>query len=269
LISSSIPTCLQTIHRGLQDSLKSLSPFINSSLTTVTASLKPWVHQNVTSPVYALAYDAGVLGEVDLSLAMAIRPIIQSSEDRKLFTLLPVAYAASFMSSYWTNNGNFMPAFEAFKGNQHTLALTISKFFLCFVESISGVAEGRPASLPRRKKTLADGNSSYGIALREAADTFLELSSNVILSMRISEQEYADRQIRPISNILELFIRHFPLLDRHALEKYFPYAHIHSSQMDIAMGKIRASDSLARGMSNALTQGANAAAAAVAPDGTA
>lgn len=218
----------------------------------MSAALKPWIHQNITSPVFSLAYDAGVLGDVDLSLALALRPIVQSTEDRKLFTLLPVAYAASFMSSYWTSNGHFLPAFEAFKGNQHTLALTISKFFLCFIETISGAAEGRPASMPRHHKTLADGESTYGIALREAADTFLELSSNVILAMRISENEYSDRHIRPMSNILELFIRHFPLLDRHSLEKYFPYAHIHSSQMDIAMGKIRAADNLLKGMNQAL-----------------
>ena len=237
-------------------------------MATVTAALKPWVRQEVTAPVFSMAYDAGVLGEVDLALALAVRPIVHTAEDKKLFTLLPVAYAASFMSSYWTSNGHFMPSFEAFRGNQHCLALTISKFFLCFVESISGAAEGRPVSMRRRAQTLQDGDSTYGVALREAADTFLELSSNVILAMRIAENEYADRHLRPMSNILELFIKHFPLLDRHSLEKYFPYAHIHSSQMDIAMGKIRAADSLSKGMNTALANTSASAVAAAAPAST-
>jgi hypothetical protein len=191
-----------------------------------------------------MATEAGVLTPADTALAQALRPLVATQEERSLFTLLPVAYASAFMSPYWTANGNYLPAFEAFRGNQHCLALTISKFLTSFIESSSSSSEGRPVSMPRRKMTLADNGSSLSVALREAADTFLELSSNVILAMRIHEENYMDRTLRPMSNILELFIRYFPLMDRHCLEKYFPYAHIHASQMDIAMGKIKGSDNI-------------------------
>ena len=191
-----------------------------------------------------MATEAGVLTPADTALAQALRPLVATQEERSLLTLLPVAYASAFMSPYWTTNGNFLPAFEAFRGNQHCLALTISKFLISFIESNSSSSEGRPVSMPRRKMTLADNGSSLSVALREAADTFLELSANVILAMRINEENYMDRTLRPMSNILELFIRYFPLMDRHCLEKYFPYAHIHASQMDIAMGKIKGSDNI-------------------------
>ena len=157
------------------------------------------------------------------------------------------------MSPYWTTNGNFLPAYEAFRGNQHCLALTISKFLICFIESTSGTNEGRPASLPKRKMTIADNGSSLSVALRDAADTFLELSANVILSMRINEESYIDRTLRPMSNILELFVKYFPLMDRHCLEKYLPYSYIHACQMDIAMGKIKGSDNLESGAQMVLT----------------
>ncbi len=232
----------------MNDALQSYSPFLLASLTSLSSSIRPWIVQNVTAPLLSLAADAGVQTESDTLLAQALRPLVSTPEEKRLFTLLPVAYAAAFMSPYWTANGNFLPAFEAFRGNQHCLALTISKFLLCFIESSSGTNEGRPASMPKRRMTLADNGSTLSVALREAADTFLELSANVILAMRIQEEEYMDRTIRPMSNILELFIRYFPLMDRHCLEKYLPYALIHTSQMDIAMGKIKGSDNIANGM---------------------
>lgn len=172
-------------------------------------------------------------------------------------TLLPIAYAAAFMSPYWTSNGNYLPAYEAFRGNQHCLALTISKFLTCFIESSSSTIEGRPASMPKRKMTLADNGSALSVALRDAADTFLELSANVILSMRINEESYIDRTLRPMSNILELFVRYFPLMDRHCLEKYLPYSYIHACQMDISMGKVKGSDNITPGAQMVLTATSN------------
>lgn len=243
----------EALHRGVNDALQSYSPFLHASLTSLSASIRPWILQSVTTPLLSLASDAGILTPSDTTLAQVLRPFVNTPEEKRLFTLLPVAYAAAFMSPYWTSNGNFLPAFEAFRGNQHCLALTISKFLICFIESSSGITEGRPASMPKRKMTIADNGSTLSVALREAADTFLELSANVILAMRIQEEEYMDRTIRPMSNILELFIRYFPLMDRHCLEKYLPYAHIHTSQMDIAMGKIKGADSLANGIHMVMT----------------
>jgi hypothetical protein len=201
-----------------------------------------------------MATEAGIATASDTALAQALRPLISTPEDKTLFTLLPVAFASAFMSPYWTTNGNYLSAFEAFRGNQHCLALTISKFFTTFIESSSGSNEGRPSSMPRRKMTIADNGSTLSVALREAADTFLELSSNVILAMRIHEESsYMDRTLRPMSAILELFVRFFPLMDRHCLEKYLPYAHIHANQMDIAMGKIKGSDNINHGVQMILT----------------
>jgi hypothetical protein len=203
-----------------------------------------------------MATEAGISTPSDTALAQALRPLVATPEEKNLFTLLPVAFASAFMSPYWTSNGNYLPAFEAFRGNQHCLALTIAKFLTSFVDTSSPLTnESRPSSMPRRKMTLADNGSTLSVALREAADTFLELSSNVILAMRIHEETggYMDRTLRPMSAILELFVRSFPLMDRHCLEKYFPYAHIHANQMDIAMGKIKGSDNINHGVQMILT----------------
>jgi hypothetical protein len=66
--------------------------------------------------------------------------------------------------------------------------------------------------------------------------------------MRDQDASFDSHPIRAYTNILELFLRYCPLMDHYSLEKYLPYAFIHASQMEIAMGQIRGGDSLGAGM---------------------
>ena len=209
------------------------APFLKSSVASIAASVSPWESRHIATPLYSLAFDAGVVPGVDLSLIASLSPLIHTSEDRENFALLPVAFASCFALPYWTQNSIFLPEFGAFRGNQHCLALTMSKFILCFTD---------PAA------------SSFPAALKSNADSFLELSANTILSMRDQDSSpspspsFNTHPVRAYTNILELFLRHCPLMDHYSLEKFLPYAFVHASQMEISMGQVKGADSLSAGM---------------------
>ena len=221
----------QILHLGLSDSIQIYSPFLKSSIASISSSVNPWVEREVSTPLYSLAFDAGVIPEVDLALIAALAPLMKTPEDVQNFSLLHVACAACFVVPYWTQNSIFLPDFGAFRGNQHCIALTISKFILCFTDP---------------------EESFFPSAVKKNAESFIELSANIILSMRESKSSYNNHPVRAYTNILELFLSSCPLTDHYSVEKFLPYAFIHASQMEIAMGQVKGSDSLSAGMARVI-----------------
>jgi hypothetical protein len=221
----------QILHLGLSDSMQKYAPFLKSSVGSIASSVTPWQRRDISTPLYSLAFDAGVVPEVDLSLLASLGPLMQTTEDRENFALLHVAYAACFVLPYWSQNSIFLPEFGAFRGNQHCIALTMSKFILCFTD---------PAA------------SSFPEALKRNANTFLELSANAILSMRDEGSSFNSHPIRAYTNILELFLHYCPLMDHYSLEKCLPYAFVHASQMEISMGQVKGTDSISAGMNRVI-----------------
>lgn len=220
---------LQILHLGLSDSMQIYAPFLKASLASVAASVDPWGEREACTPLYSLAFDAGVVPELDLALVASLSPLKKTAEDAHCFSLLPAAFAACFALPYWTQNSIFLPEFGAFRGNQHCVALTVAKLLLCF--------------------SRAD-ESSFPSELKKSADSFVELSASVILSMRDSSSaaSFNNHPVRAYTNILELFLARCPLVDHYSLEKFLPYAFVHASQMEIAMGQVRNADSLSAGM---------------------
>ena len=215
------------------------APYLQSSVAAITSSVDPWERRDISTPLYSLAFDAGVVpaDHVDLSLIASLTPLVKTAEDKENFTLLPVAFAACFVAPYWAQNSVFLPEFGAFRGNQHCVALTMAKFILCFTD---------PAS------SSSSSPTSFPAALKGNADAFVGLAANIILAMRDQGSTYNSHPIRAYTNILEIFLRYCPLMDNYSLEKVLPYAFIHASQMEIAMGQVKGSDSLSAGMNRVI-----------------
>lgn len=218
--------------------MQTYAPFLKSSVAAITASVDPWERRDISTPLYSLAFDAGVVpaDHVDLSLMASLASLVKTAEDKENFALLPAAFAACFVMPYWVQNSLFLPDFGAFRGNQHCVSLTMAKLILCFTD---------PAS-------SSPSSSSFPVALKSNADSFVGLAANIILSMRDQGSTFQHHPIRAFTNILELFLRFCPLMDHYSLEKVLPYAFIHASQMEIAMGQVKGSDSLSAGMSRVI-----------------
>jgi len=221
----------QILHLGMSDSMQSYAPFLKSSVESIASSVDPWVERDVSTPLFSLIFDAGVIPDVDLALVASLAPLRQTPEDINNLSLLHVAFAACLVTPYWTQNSVFLPEFGAFRGNQHCIALTMSKFILCFTDL---------------------DESTFSSAVKSNADSFVELSASVILSMRDSKSAFNNHPVRAYTNILELFLQSCPLMDHYALEKYLPYAFVHASQMEIAMGQVKGADSLNAGMNRVI-----------------
>lgn len=219
------------LHLGLSDSMQIYAPFLKASVASVAASVNPWAERDVSTPLYSLAYDAGVVPEVDLSLVASLSPLMKTAEERENLTLLPAAFAACFVLPYWTQNSIFLPEFGAFRGNQHAIALTMSKLILCFTDPME---------------------ESFPKAVQQRAHSFLELSAGMILTMRQQGPTYHSHPIRAYTNILELFLRYCPLTDHYSLEKFLPYAFVHASQMELSMGQVKGVDSITAGMNRVI-----------------
>ena len=209
------------------------APFVQSTLSSVVSSVSPWEKPDISTPLYSLAFDVGVIPDVDLSLKASLASVIHTDEDKENLALLNVAFASCFASSYWTQNSVFLPKLGAFRGNQHCLSLTMAKLIMCF-------ADADPESGP------------FADALKSRANKFVELSANMILHMRSQGSKFDHHPVRAFTNILELFLRYCPLVDHYSLEKFLPYAFIHASQMEIAMGQVRGSDDISAGMNRVI-----------------
>ncbi len=240
-MSLSIPNvisyCIQSLHQGLSDAIGQYAPYMQSALDNIVNSVDPWTDKAAVAPLFSMAYDAGCQGVIDLELCDILSNRVQSYDDKLLFSLLPYAYGASFISSFWNRNSSYVPSLDAFTSNQHCIALTISRMLM----SYSGISI--PASTDPSVMSAITRK-----AFRDAADVFLEISSNVILHMKMKESEFASYPIRGMACILELFTKLCPLVDRSMLEIYLPYAFLHTCYMDIALGKLKFSDNISSGI---------------------
>lgn len=219
----------EALHNGLALTMRDCEPFIHETFRIATKTLNAWQKPSLCAPVFAMAHDVGVATKDDLCLAEQLSSCVTSSDDLRVFALLPIAFAATLMSPYWSGAATFVQDVEGFSGNQHALALAVAKLIVCF---IGGHRD----------------NSSSIEAIKTAAETFIELSANAILTMRTKETDFSDRPLRPMVAILELFMQYCPGVNQQMLEAFFPYSLIHASYMDIALGKQKSTDSMQAAM---------------------
>lgn len=235
----------QSLHQALKDSIHTFGPIINSSLEVVSKSIEIW--EDIASLEQLLVLSSGTsaldtLEDIDPCFVHSLRnkffaPTTTGEENKGLFELLPAALGSIFMASYWGSSREcqYLLAIETFTGNQHCIILTAYQLLL----SVSLICHSQTPK--------ANILNKVQVSLQD----YLEISSNILLHMRTKESDYADRPVRPMALLLELFVdlgaNH---ISRSDLEQFFPYSLIHSSRMDISMGRIKYSDNITTGINN-------------------
>jgi len=192
--------------------------------------------------LYQMASDLGLSSVSqlrDISLHHLVQTVLFSGGEEKdpqqsrLYELLPVAFAASFMSDRW-DNSKFDTEKAIFQGNEHAISLSFSKLMI--------------AILSNAFSNSSEGSSTIFMKIKESAELFLEIASHIFAVMRAQESQlvYKYKPLRAMISVLESTVTQFPegIINRSSLEKHYPYAMIHSDFMDIALGKITFSDTI-------------------------
>jgi hypothetical protein len=159
---------------------------------------------------------------------------LDGHQDIRVFDMLPATFAAMLAAPQWAS-ASYVMSLEAFGGNEHCTMLALARLIEFYSTSIAaGTGEAGETQ----------------IYARRAAIRFIEISAHVLTMQRIFEGEESnrDKPLRPMSALLEHFVLYSPLVTRGDLERAFPYALLHDSQVDIAMGKLRFQDSIVRGL---------------------
>jgi len=216
-------------------------PTTYSSVEALVGSIDIWSHPcpNSGEIAFQMAADIGLvhsLTEKDITLQRILKEVLFDSateaeqiQSMRLYELLPVAFAAIFISARW-DSVRFDPDKGAFDANEHLISFTISKLLIAISGNDVGLSQDQT---PIQR-------------LKESAELFLEVSSHIFAVMRAQENEpaYKNKPLRPMVSVLESVVTSFPekIINRSTFEKHFPYALIHSDNMDIALGKIKYSD---------------------------
>jgi hypothetical protein len=211
-------------------------------ISSVVGSLDLWTRQPTAvaalSSASQLAMDMGMnqFGDSkDITMQRLLRSVLfdadVNEESMRLFELLPVALAATYISDRWDNVG-----YDAEKGvfdsNEQTIGLAAPKLIV----SILGIDAGYPQSQAPLTR------------VKEAAELYIEISSHLLVVMRMQETEasYRTKPLRAMTSVLEASATNFPadVASRLIFEKHFPYALVHSDNMDIALGRMKTGDKI-------------------------
>ena len=229
---------------SLYDSTKHWIPSTYNSIESLVNSIDGWNEAKGKhgDSLYQMASDLGLSSVSqlrDISLHHLVQTVLFSGGEEKdpqqsrLYELLPVAFAASFMSDRW-DNSKFDTEKAIFQGNEHAISLSFSKLMI--------------AILSNAFSNSSEGSSTIFMKIKESAELFLEIASHIFAVMRAQESQlvYKYKPLRAMISVLESTVTQFPegIINRSSLEKHYPYAMIHSDFMDIALGKITFSDTI-------------------------
>jgi hypothetical protein len=235
------------LHNALGECVSYQSPNLPKVISSITKTLIPWAQPQICTPVYTLLSDVGPVSVPDLSLAACLNqqqltytstasPTSDGTNDS--LKLFPVACACLFGSERW-ESAVYNYDLEAFERNEHTSMIAASALMVgFFVGDSSGGQTGTD-------------NGASASTVRTMTDTFLRLSSQLLLTLRSAETtQYNTRPLRSMCTLIETFLVHHEHMCAHAqaqssdVEKYFPYSLMHSCLMEISLGKQREVDSL-------------------------
>jgi hypothetical protein len=263
------------IHKALGESMRSVCPSLHPALEAFTESVCAWGNRKLSTPLYTMCADAGAVPEVDLALAAAIEPVTTAEAADDYLHLFPAAAAATFASEHW-DNANYVASLEAFDRNEHCMMVAVSKLIVCFFgddsledKEKSGVNGGSKESPDRLSKTVKrrsildprrGGNAEIprGVSAKVSdevrkrcgakAEAFLSISAELLLAQRKRESSRgsgaADKPLRAMSMLLELFVDVCPLVSRHHLETCMPYSLMHATLVDLYLGRQRQGEDL-------------------------
>ncbi|KAJ8604979.1 hypothetical protein CTAYLR_006889 [Chrysophaeum taylorii] len=153
--------------------------------------------------------------ERDSALYDEAKALLESPDE---WRLLPYAFAASLLAE----TGLWLPDLEALDNGAHVTSAALKALAHCF----NGLPPHAPNAAKQAKAVVA---------------RFLEAAAAMLNWMRIHEKDFADLPVRAMAAYLE-YVARDAAIPRSFLEKHLPYAVIHASLMDIAMGRQTAAD---------------------------
>lgn len=135
--------------------------------------------------------------------------------------LLPYAFAAALVAKNW-KSARWLPDLQALDNGAHASSAALKALAHCF----NGLPPDAPGAAQEAKAVVA---------------RFIEAAAACLNWMRLHEKDFADLPVRAMAAYIEL-VATDAAIPRSFLEKHLPYAVIHASLMDIAMGRQSADD---------------------------
>lgn len=135
--------------------------------------------------------------------------------------LLPYAFAAALVANDW-KSARWIPDLQALDNGAHASSAALKALAHCF----NGLPPDAPGAAQEAKAVVA---------------RFIEAAAACLKWMRLHEKDFADLPVRAMAAYIEL-VATDAAIPRSFLEKHLPYAVIHASLMDIAMGHQSADD---------------------------
>jgi hypothetical protein len=118
---------------------------------------------------------------------------------------------------------------EAHANNAHVVAIAIHELFKIFIA-----------------KHGLHNKSSPKAAVKEHMHEFIRVASMILLKMKALEtKDFADTPLRAMFVFLEMVVtegEREDTVDRHELERIFPYSLVQAAYVDISLGKQTATD---------------------------
>jgi NCK-associated protein 1 len=168
------------------------------------------------TPMDAFALDCGVdVGIADPELKEIFLPETQG--DKKLWDLLPVLYASSFVVSTYWKDALYVPSIEGHDNNVHVLTKAISDLIIHF------------------KSLISESNSQNDIVATLLQ--FVEISSIFLARMARTKGDKTVKHLPSVVIFIDLFVKDCPLLSRRQVESIIPYAFFRSMWREVYTAK--------------------------------
>jgi NCK-associated protein 1 len=158
----------------------------------------------------SLAMTLGLeLGSADQALKAVLSKVI-GEQDKELWLLLPIIYAAAFVSSKTWAEAIFHPAIEGHANNVHTLSLAINALLVA---------------------TRATSNSDNEREIVNQTKKFVEAASCILLKQAQQPPRQVEKVVQSLPSVLifmDKFVDDSPFVTQESLESCLPYALLRS-----------------------------------------
>jgi hypothetical protein len=208
--------------------LKRHAVFVRDLSELVVASMDKYVGLEASMYSSTLASDCGVsISDPDISLSSSLHGLCANAEDLRVIELLPYALPCCFPDPWW-EDCRYITTLGVCESNEHLIPYALRKL-------ISAFQLHRPTGM-QNSETLSSTRS---------VEEFVDSASFVLLrmSMRARDAHYRALPVRTMIALLERFVHNSPLVQRSRLESIMPYSLLHSSHVDISLGRQRGGDS--------------------------
>lgn len=221
------------LHRALAESMELVAPGMCVTLQAIRNSFISEDNLAAFGPINTVCADLGFLTPLDIPLIQSLSPVFNASTAENIWKLFPVAAASIFMSDKW-ESAQYVFAYDAYDKNEHCMMSSIAKLLMC-MSTIPSIIDPQALNINSGKRLF-----------QILPENFLRLSSQILLQLRLMDNAYGytNRPLRSMLLLLESFVQYTPFMDQKYLESCVPYSILHSSRIDVSLGRNRYNDTL-------------------------